>query len=336
MVILALILFALHELKTIFAPFLLAILLALLILPVTKKFESFGINRLFSSMISMVISFGIFGLLGIFAWYQLKELASDFSNVRSEVINRLNELIITIPDNLLPIEMKQITDIDSLLPTLFSIEGSSGLFGDALSATTEMATMVFLLPVYIFFILHYRNNFVNLFKELDKHPSNELWSAALEAKDVVQQYMAGLGLVVLVVAILNTVGLLILDIRYALLLGVTSAILTVIPYIGTFIGAFIPVLIAFATKDSLWYTAGVIGLYGFVQFLEGNFITPQIIGRSVNLNPLIAILSLLVAGQFWGIIGMIISVPFVAMLDILLQHTPSFKPITILLRNKSE
>ncbi len=150
---------------------------------------------------------------------------------------------------------------------------------------------------------------------------------------MIQRYLSGLGLVVLINATLATVGLWAIGVSYALLLGILSAVLTVIPYIGTFIGALIPILFAFVTKDSLSYGFGVMGLYVLIQFVENNFISPVILGNSVNVNPFVAVLALLVMSQYWGVIGMLIAVPLTATIVILLEHTESLKPINIFLKN---
>jgi predicted PurR-regulated permease PerM len=161
-------------------------------------------------------------------------------------------------------------------------------------------------------------------------PSNEAnWKEDIES--VLQGYISGLLLVTIIIAILNTVGLAILGIEHAIFFGVFSGLLTIIPYIGIFIGALLPALFALLTKDSIWYTVGVIGIFSFVQFLEGNFITPKITGSKVSINALAAIVALLIGGKILGIAGMILAVPITGVLKVILAHSNNLKPFVILL-----
>jgi predicted PurR-regulated permease PerM len=110
-------------------------------------------------------------------------------------------------------------------------------------------------------------------------------------------------------------------------------LLTIIPYVGIFIGASLPVILALLTKDSAWYAVGVIGLFSFVQFLEGNFITPRITGSKVSINALAAIIALLIGGKILGIAGMILAVPCLGIFKILLSHSKHLSPFVILIED---
>lgn len=123
----------------------------------------------------------------------------------------------------------------------------------------------------------------------------------------------------------------ILGIKHAIFFGIFSGILTIIPYIGIFIGAALPVLMALITKDSAWYAVGVVGVFAFVQFLEGNFITPRITGSKVSINALAAIIALLLGGKVLGIAGMILAVPAIGILKIVFAYSRRLKPFVILL-----
>ena len=125
--------------------------------------------------------------------------------------------------------------------------------------------------------------------------------------EVVHSYLTGLVTVTLIVGTLNTIGLLVLGIDYAVFFGFLAAALLVIPFIGILIGSILPIIIALITKDSPMYAVGVAGVFVFVQFLEGNFITPQIVGSKVSINGLVAIIALLLGSALWGLAGMALS-----------------------------
>src|SRR5882762_5694769 len=105
---------------------------------------------------------------------------------------------------------------------------------------------------------------------------------------------------------------------------------------GITIGATLPMLLALVTKDSAWYAVGVVGVHAFVQFLEGNFITPKITGSRIRINALAAIIALLIGGEIWGIAGMILAIPSTGILKILLSYSSGLKPLVILIEDKAK
>jgi predicted PurR-regulated permease PerM len=153
----------------------------------------------------------------------------------------------------------------------------------------------------------------------------------IKIQSVVKNYIMGLLLVMVIIAALNTVGLLILDIRYALFFGTLAAFLNIIPYLGIIIGSALPIIMALLTKDTIWYAVGVAGVFAFVQFLEGNFITPNVVGSKVSVNPLAAILALILGGVIWGISGMILSIPFTAITKVIMDNIEPLEPFGFLL-----
>jgi predicted PurR-regulated permease PerM len=118
---------------------------------------------------------------------------------------------------------------------------------------------------------------------------------------VIQNYLLGLLKVIAIIGTLNSVGLWALGIESPLFFGFLGGILVIIPYIGILIGAALPVIVALVTKDSYWYAGGVLGVFLFVHILEGNVITPYVVGSKVSINPLVAVFSLLLFGKLWGL-----------------------------------
>src|SRR5690606_8866883 len=181
-----------------------------------------------------------------------------------------------------------------------------------------------LVPLFVFFMLYYRDFFREFFFKSFKSTGNERVSNILDnIYSVVQSYLAGLLTVMGIVAILNTGGLMLMGIEYAWFFGTLAALLMLIPYIGIAIGSILPALFAIATKDSAWYALGVIGWFQVVQFFEANLITPNIVGSKVSINPLMSIVGLLLGGMLFGLAGLILALPLIAILKVLLDATPS-------------
>lgn len=202
--------------------------------------------------------------------------------------------------------------------------------------TSSILSFFAILPIYVFLILLYRNSFKRFLEYFRFGEAREDGgkSAIDRIKELATGYLVGLLLVIAIIAVLNTTGLLLLGIKLAIPLGIFSALLTIVPYVGVVVGAAMPTLIALITKDSWWYPIGVVAVYSFVQFLEGNFITPKIVGSKVDINPLAAIVGLLAGGVLWGIVGMILAIPLLGIIKVLCEEIPDLRPFAILLNEQ--
>jgi predicted PurR-regulated permease PerM len=190
-----------------------------------------------------------------------------------------------------------------------------------------------LIPLYMFFFLLYRRFFqIFIYKVFSKSGNHSKVKQVLaKLYDVQQNYLIGLLTVMLIVGVLNSVGLLLLGIDYAIFFGFLASFLLLIPYIGIIIGSLIPALLALVTKDSVWYSVGVIAIFAFVQFLEGNLITPKITGSKVSMNSFIAILSIIMFSMLWGTIGMILALPVTASLKVIFDSSARLRPYGFLI-----
>jgi predicted PurR-regulated permease PerM len=323
--IVALLCFILVWGSELFIPILLGGFIAFALIPVNQWLEKKKIPRILSIIITVFSFIGIIGLFGYLVSIQLADLTKNLPNLESKFNNLINRLHAFIEQNFnLDIKEQKLLLQDGL-------KNAGSFLSSFLLSTTGILAIIIQIPIYVFLFLLYRNNFKNfLISYFPVRKSNEKnWIAQI--KKIIQGYVSGLLLVIIIVAALNTTGLLILGIPYAIFFGVFSAVLTVIPFIGNFIGCALPLLMALITKDSAWYAVGVIGLYVIVQFLEGNVITPRIMGNKVSINALAAIIALLVGGKLLGIAGMIIAIPAMGVLKVILYNSDKLMPFTLLM-----
>jgi predicted PurR-regulated permease PerM len=143
---------------------------------------------------------------------------------------------------------------------------------------------------------------------------------------ITQHYLSGLLIDIAILSVLNSTGFLLLGLDYAILLGVLAAVLNIIPYIGVMVGSLFPVAIALLTKDSVMVAAGALAVCVVVQFVDNNFITPKVVGSSVNLNPLATLLILIAGGLVWGVAGMMLFIPLLGMLKVVFDNVEKLKP----------
>lgn len=210
-------------------------------------------------------------------------------------------------------------------------------FQSIVKTTAGIFNITLLFFIALFFFLYYRRFFTSfLFKLFNKEKHGQIKKVVAKIDQTFKKYLLGLILIIVIVAILNTLGLFLLGIKYSILFGCLAAVLTIIPYFGIVIGSIIPAVFALLTKDSIWYPIGVILIFSFVQFLEGNFLTPNIVGDRVNINPFIAVLGLFAGGMLLGIVGLIMAIPILAFIKIICEEIDSLKPISFVMSQPSE
>jgi len=139
-----------------------------------------------------------------------------------------------------------------------------------------------------------------------------------------------------IIGLTNSVGLLIIGIDNPFLFGFLGAALAIIPYIGTTMGAVIPVIYSFVSYDSIWMALAVAILFWAVQVVSDNFLTPRIVGGSLRINALTAILSLFIGAAVWGLAGMIVFLPFAAMLKVVCEEFEELQPIALIIGEQNK
>lgn len=325
LIILVIITTVLVVLKDIAVPIVFAALFSVIMLPLVKRLHK-KVGRIFSIVIVLTASLLLIALLMWFVISQLASLVASLPDLEVKFSSFILSLSTSINTYL------QISTAEQTQLLKDAIQHFSSDVADLLVTTSYFVYFFIQVPVYIFLFLLYRERFKDFLRALT--PNSDLkWKD--EIQGVVRGYISGLSLVVLIAAILNSTGLLILGIKHAIFFGFLSGMLTMIPYVGISIGASLPAIFALLTKDSAWYAVGVIGVHTFVQFLEANFITPKITGSRISINAFAAIIALLIGGKIWGIAGMILAVPLIGVFKILVGYWPSLKPLVILLGDEN-
>ncbi len=201
------------------------------------------------------------------------------------------------------------------------------LVTQTLGTVLGTVTIMVLLPIYIFLMLFYKKLLLNFFYEVfAEHNSDHVATVLRETKTAIQSYMVGLLLEALIVAALNSAALILLGVRYAILIGVIGAILNILPYIGGLIAIAIPILIATITTTGFTVQLGIIVSYMVIQFVDNNILVPRIVSSKVKINALVSLIVVLLGGAIWGVAGMFLSIPFIAVLKIIFDRVDEMKP----------
>ncbi len=316
--------------RSLLIPLMLGGYIAMLMIPLCNWMEARKSPRVLSAIFSLLLSIIIIGGIITLVVVQVSNFARDLEDVSERMENYLKDIDGFARKNF-DADLG-ISDGISKNQLFELVESNSDSVSDFILNTLGSLTGVILVPVFIFFMLIYRDHMgafvARFFKE---HSEEEIKIQIRELRKVVQYYIIGVFKVMGILAVLNTVALWIIGVKHALFFGLLAALFNIIPYLGPFLGAIFPFIFAFLTMDGLIYPFAVVISFTIIQLFESNFLTPKIVGSNVNLNALITFVALLVGGAIWGIAGMILIIPTLAILKRIFDLSESTKPFSYLL-----
>lgn len=322
---LVLFVFAIVEAKGLLIPFTYSVLISFILYPMCRFFERKGVPRIFSILLCFfIVVAGLFGLFYFFST-QVVSIVSEFENFRGKLLNLVHQGI----EQYNKVVPNAKLDDESLLnqsKKWFSSSGSSLLSG-TLNQTSNFFSGLILIPIYVFLLLLYRTGIQKVALRFVHQDYRLAFRHLLQdVQQVGQKYIGGLITIIFIIGLLDSIALWIIGLDSPFFFGFLAACLAIIPYIGTGIGALLPALYALMNHSPTTALYVLIAFWA-VQFLEGNFLTPKIIGGEVSLNPLAAILSLVAGGFVWGLSGMVLFIPLAAILKIVCQNYKELEPI---------
>ncbi|MFZ1799421.1 MAG: AI-2E family transporter [Chitinophagaceae bacterium] len=316
-----LLVYVLFNLQDIMIPLAFAMVFAILLNPLFNWLQNHKIPKILAIIITLLVALIVFGGIMYFLSSQIAKF-SDSLPLLKQKFGELTTQLSQWAQQHFGITIQKQTELANE-----TLNNSKALVGSTLSTAIGTLSIIFLLPVYIFLFLFYKPLILNfLFEVFAEENSNRVGDVLNETKSAIQSYMVGLLIEAFIVAILNSGALLILGVKYAILLGVIGAFLNMIPYIGGVIAIALPVLIATITKDGYNTQLGILIAYIIIQFIDNNILVPRIVSSKVQINALISIITVLLGAALWGIPGMFLSIPLVAILKIIFDRVPDLKP----------
>jgi predicted PurR-regulated permease PerM len=313
--------FILFSLGDVLIPLSFSLMLAILLNPLTNKLQRYKISRVWSIVISLVISMLAIALVGYFLVSQVAGFTNELPEFKKRILELSGQLQQTASETFGLDKNKQTQLLHDFQTSM------KPFLGKTIGVIAGSLAMVFLLPVYTFLFLFYKPLVLNfLYEVFDNDKSKEVGKVLRQTNEAIQSYMVGLLIEAMIVAAMNVIALLLLGVKYALLLGVIGAILNVLPYIGGIIAITLPVLIATVTKDGYQTQIGIVLAYLVIQFIDNHFLIPRVVSSRVQINALVSIVIVLLGGALWGIPGMFLSIPFIGVLKVIFDRIPEMKP----------
>ncbi len=312
--------------KALFIPLFFGLLIAIVMYPICKWLEGHGLSKVFSITICLLIVTILFtALFAILIWQ-----INVFSKDAPAVLNKL-EMVLQDLQNWLDKNMGAANTAENNWAEKFT-GNIGGVLKSTLQATVNTLFLLFLTPVYTALFMYHRKVMVRYLKLITPQKYQQQLDAILQQTiHTYFNYIKGMVLVYIIVGVLNGIGLYALGVNNAILFGMLCAVMTIIPYVGIFVSALLPISVVWMQTGNIWYPLGVVAVFSFVQYLEANVIFPKVVGTQLNVSTLAMLVAVIAGGIIWGIAGMVLFIPFVAILKIVSDTIAEWKPLNLLL-----
>ncbi len=315
--------------KTLFIPLFFGLLIAIIMHPVCKWLEGKGWRKSMAITVCLLMVTLLFAaLLALIVW-QLKIFSKDAPAILKKVEDSLQGL-----QQWMAVNFSETDEIENnwnkkLMTDIGSIAKAT------LQTTANTLFLLFLIPVYTALFMYHRKVLVQYLKSITPNQyHHQLDNILHQTIHTYFNYIKGMVLVYIIVGILNSIGLSALGVNNAILFGMLCAIMTIIPYVGIFVSALLPISMVWIQTGNIWYPVGVIAIFSFVQYLEANVIFPKVVGTQLNVSTLAMLVAIIAGGIIWGVAGMVLFIPFVAILKIVSDNVDEWKPLNLLLGRK--
>jgi predicted PurR-regulated permease PerM len=322
--------------KELLSPLIFSCLFSMVLLPLANFFENkWRLHRGLAAMISVLLLLSFVILILYFIGSQISKLSNDWPQFQNQLNTTISKTQLYI-ENALDIKVsKQMIYVHQATSKLLS---SSAVMATAtlLSISSILLFLIFTF-IYTFFFLLYRRLIKRFLLVVFKDENKILVNDVIECvQSMIRKYIIGLFSEMAIVATVACLAFWALGIKYSILLGLITGIFNIIPYLGIFIALIISVIITFATATILSKTLLVFITIVIIHLIDSNVLLPVIVGSKVRINALITVLGVVIGELLWGISGMFLSIPIMAVLKIIFDRIESFKPWGMLMGEEAE
>jgi AI-2 transport protein TqsA len=298
--------------RDVMIPFVLAIFITSVVSPVVDfqvtRWRVPGWIAILTALLLVLAMLALLGLVLIWAVQTMVHAAGEYSQ---QVVNLTERLFVELNEHKIQIDQARISaELESRLP---------GIITKAAGTVTALLSNGFLIVIFVVFLLIGRN------------PHQRQIGIYAEIESTIRHYIATVTALSAVTGLLVGIVLWVMGLHMALLFGLLAFLLNFIPNIGSIIAVLLPIPVAVTQFQDPWMVLAVVAVPGSIHMTIGNFIAPRLMGRGLELHPVTVLLALAFWGLLWGIVGMVLAVPIVAVLRIVLSRFTATRSIANLL-----
>ncbi|MBW6416693.1 AI-2E family transporter [Celeribacter sp. PS-C1] len=300
-------------------PFVLSMAVAYMLDPVADKLESWGFSRIAATVVITLVAAVLFVIMALLVIPTLIKQTTDLVNIAPELINNLQNFL----TEKFPTLLDQSSQLRQTLVKIGETIQSKGgeLLSTALASAMSLFNVVMLLvlvPVITFYLLMDWDRMVaKIDGLLPRDHAPVIRRLASDIDNTLASFIRGQGTVCLILGTFYAAGLMLVGLKFGLVAGAVAGALTFIPYVGAIVGGLLSIGLALFQFWGEWqWIAAVVGIFAVGQFVEGNILTPNLVGSSIGLHPVWLIFALSAFGTLFGFVGMLIAVPVAAALGV--------------------
>ena len=312
--------------KDVLDPLMFGFLFAILLLPVSRFFErKLRFPRALSSIAAILLFLAFISVIIYLVGSQISKLTNDWPKLRGQVNQSVNDLSQYAQQAFHIDASKEMTYVHNTTTKIMA--SGTSILGQTFGAISSLMLFYAFIMIFTFFILLYRKQLFNFIIWVFTDEIYRCCKAdvAENIQSILRQYILGLLLEMCVVGAIACTAFWVIGIKYAVLLGIIIALFNLIPYIGIFTALLLSVLVTFATgsiSQTLYVGVSIVGIHA----VDANFLLPTIVGSKVKLNALLTFLGIILGEMIWGLSGMFLSIPTMAILKIIFDRVESLKP----------
>jgi len=321
-----LIIAGLYVAQSFLIPLCIAVIIATFFVPFCQWMESKGIPKAMAVLVCLLLLLITIAGIGALLTWQVSQLTNDFS-LLTQKVNSIGDTIqkyIFQNFGITAKEQSQLLNNEQL-----SITGTiQKIAGSALSVLTN-----FILVLAYFFLLLYFRTHIGRFilKLFPASQQVEVGKVLSSVTLVSQQYLLGLTKMIVCLWIMYGIGFSIIGVKNALFFAILCGLLEIVPFIGNLTGTTLTVLVAIVQGAGVPLVLAIIGVYMLVQLIQEWILSPVILGSQVKINAFTVVLALVLGELIWGIAGIFLAIPLIAMFKIICDHIESLKPYGFLI-----
>jgi predicted PurR-regulated permease PerM len=316
--------------KPFLVPIAFAGLLAMLLVPSARWFQSKGINRAVATVLSILILVAFFAMVIFFVSWQITDIADDATKLEDQVSAKVQQAKQLISQHLnIPVEKQQQMikaqqassggKVASMITSFLS--GFAGFLGNTL-----------LIIVYIFLFIYFRLRIKGFILRLVPQAEKDNAGAVItSAQKVSAKYLTGLFLMIVCLWIMYGVGFYLVGVENAIFFAVICGLLEIVPFVGNLSGTALTLAMSLVQGGGMNMVIGILVTYGLVQFIQTYILEPLVVGAEVSINPMATIVGLIAGEMLWGIPGMILAIPLIAVAKIICDHVEPLQPYAYLI-----
>lgn len=313
--------------KIILLPFVVGTTIAYLLNPLLVRLGKFNISRTISTV--LILSLFVVSVIALFTllmpplYSETVQLAERAPEYVDALWNRLQPYVEIVGETVNEDDFEESIQevIKSNMSSALSV--STDLLGRLLDggrAIVGFATFIIVTPLVAFFMMIEWGSITAWVDQLlPRHSYDQVKQLLSRIDKKIAGFIRGQLLVALSLGILYSVALSVAGLQFGYLIGIAAGALSIIPLFGSTVGLLVAVGVAWLQSTDASFVAVIAGIFLFGQLMEGNFITPKVMGESVGLHPLWILFSLMAGGALFGIVGMVIAVPIAATAGVLLS-----------------